>query len=243
MRQLKAILFDSGRVLNSPKTGHWFIPPQFFHIVDRDTFMALPRENVEAAFWKAQLCERNTPLVLTEEDEYRLFIEYYQTFSHELEALNLSMDHIEKLAADTVYNDDKFVFYEDVYRVIPELFERYQLGVVSDTWPSLDRVFRHAGLRHYFGSFVMSSVLGVVKPHERMFLTALSELGIAAEEALFIDDNPAHLDGARKLGIQTCLMHRSGAEPIAIQDHPVIRNLQELKELLRGIDHENKPGL
>ncbi len=32
--KIKAILFDSGRVLNHPRTGNWFIPPNFNNIVN-----------------------------------------------------------------------------------------------------------------------------------------------------------------------------------------------------------------
>lgn len=30
--KVKAILFDSGRVLNKPATGHWFMTSNFFYI-------------------------------------------------------------------------------------------------------------------------------------------------------------------------------------------------------------------
>lgn len=35
MNNVKAILFDSGRTLNVPRTGHWFITPNFMKIIDR----------------------------------------------------------------------------------------------------------------------------------------------------------------------------------------------------------------
>jgi putative hydrolase of the HAD superfamily len=35
---VKAILIDSGRVLNRPATGHWFITPKFFEHVDKKIF-------------------------------------------------------------------------------------------------------------------------------------------------------------------------------------------------------------
>ena len=35
---IEAILFDSGRVLNFPQTGHWFVSPKFFYYVDKVTF-------------------------------------------------------------------------------------------------------------------------------------------------------------------------------------------------------------
>lgn len=33
MNSIKAILFDSGPTLNVPRTGHWFITPNFFRII------------------------------------------------------------------------------------------------------------------------------------------------------------------------------------------------------------------
>ena len=37
MNNVKAILFDSGRTLNVPRTGHWFITPNFMKIIDKLT--------------------------------------------------------------------------------------------------------------------------------------------------------------------------------------------------------------
>lgn len=33
-KTIKAILFDSGNVLNYPRTGNWFIPPNFYRYID-----------------------------------------------------------------------------------------------------------------------------------------------------------------------------------------------------------------
>lgn len=50
--------------------------------------------------------------------------------------------------------------------------------MVSDAWPSLENVFRKAGLRDCFSSFVISSIKGIRKPHELMYKAALKELGV-----------------------------------------------------------------
>lgn len=42
MRNVKAILFDSGKVLNEPATGNWFITPNFFEFVDRKRYDSIP---------------------------------------------------------------------------------------------------------------------------------------------------------------------------------------------------------
>ncbi len=129
-------------------------------------------------------------------------------------------------------NDEKFFFFQDVFEVIPRLRQKYLLGVVSDTWPSLDRVFKNVGLREYFSTFVMSSILGVIKPHELMYKTALEELGLRPEEALFIDDSMRNLEGAKKLGIQTILMAREESVDLSQIEHEYITNLNSLEQLL-----------
>lgn len=77
----------------------------------------------------------------------------------------------------------------------------------------------------------MSSILGVVKPHELMFQTALTELRIMPDEALFVDDNIRNLEGARKLGIHTLGLLRD-TESGTNSGHLCINNLKSLQQLL-----------
>lgn len=230
-KNIRAILFDSGRVLNRPRTGHWFIPPNFFNYVDKNKFETLNKGDVENAFYKGDKYFKAHPLILTEIEELELFIEFYNIFSKELPSLELSSDYILEIAKDTVYNDDKFEFFEDVSQVIPRLSQNFKLGVVSDTWPSLERVFKNAGLREYFSTFVMSSTLGVLKPNELMFNTALSGLNINSEEALFIDDNILNVKASIKLGMQGIVILR-GEELKECTDILCVDDLSELEELL-----------
>lgn len=230
-KNIKAILFDSGRVLNRRRTGHWFMPPNFFNYVDKNKFETLNKGDVENAFYKCDKYFHDHPLILTEIEEFEHFIEFYNIFSKELPDLELSSDYILEIAKDTVYNDDKFEFFEDVFQVIPRLSQNFKLGVVSDTWPSLERVFKNAGLREYFSTFVMSSTLGVLKPHELMFNTALSGLNIKPEAAIFIDDNIVNVKAAIKLGMQGIVILR-GDELKECTDIICVNDLSELEELL-----------
>lgn len=113
------------------------------------------------------------------------------------------------------------------------ILTNYKLAVVSDAWPSLENVFRKAGLRDYFKSFVISSILGVTKPDELMYRTALNELGVSAEEALFIDDNMRNCDGAKKMGMNTILLCRDLKlylkNKIICRNHKVIRSIRSLR--------------
>jgi putative hydrolase of the HAD superfamily len=232
-KNIKAILFDSGRVLTYPRTGHWFMPPNFFKYVDKNKFSALDAKLVDEAFHKAAKYLDSFSFILTEEEELERFVEFYSILSNELAGLGLSREQVIEIAKDTVLNDEKFVFYEDVFEYIPELAKHYKLGVISDTWPSLDRVFKNAGVRQYFSTFIMSSVLGVLKPHELMYTTALKELGVKPEEALFIDDNIENVEAARNLGMQGLVILRSNQiDGTEVWDENTIRDIKKLIELL-----------
>lgn len=101
---------------------------------------------------------------------------------------------------------------------------------------SLENVFIKAGFRDYFSSFVISSKLGITKPHEQMYRTALDEIKVFPEEAIFIDDSIKNCDGAKALGIKTLLLCRDFRQYIynkfTCKNHSVIRSLREVKRYL-----------
>lgn len=55
----------------------------------------------------------------------------------------------------------------------------HALALVADGRPgTYDNVLRQHGLHQYFEAFAVSELIGVEKPHARMFLQALNQLGI-----------------------------------------------------------------
>lgn len=234
--KIKAVLFDSGRVLNGPVTGHWFITPNFFEFVDEKSFKALERNQRDYAFSKAGSYISMQNLITNEEEELTHFLEYFRLFSNELPQLGLKDEQIKAIAEDLVYNNNKYKFFKDAIDLIPALSKKYKLAVVSDAWPSLENVFKSSGLRNYFSSFVVSSIKGVTKPHELMFRAALDELDILPEDAIFIDDSIKNCDGASKLGIQSFVLCREWRtyfyNRLSCKNHKVIKSLNEIKRLL-----------
>ncbi|MDT3429123.1 putative hydrolase of the HAD superfamily [Paenibacillus forsythiae] len=236
-KEIKAILFDSGRVLNGPRTGHWFITPNFFNFIDDKKFRSIDKKSRDRAFHNANAYISKQNLIRNEAEEFYHFAEYYRIFSDELSELGLTDDLIKLIATDLVYNYEKYKFYTDVIELIPELSRTYKLAVVSDAWPSLDNVFRRAGLRDYFSSFIISSVIGVSKPHELMYRAALEELNMSPNEVLFIDDNVRNCDGAEQLGIRSIVLSRDWKlyfyNKMTCKKHDVVRNLNDVIRRLR----------
>jgi HAD superfamily hydrolase (TIGR01509 family) len=66
--------------------------------------------------------------------------------------------------------------------------------------------FQSLTLEPYFHKTYYSHLMGKRKPDEAAFQQILDENGLKAEETLFLDDTPGHLEGAARAGIQTHLV-------------------------------------
>ena len=229
IKNKKAILFDSGKVLNGPTTGNWFITPSFYKYINKEELQNLSKEKLQKAFNKAYQYIDSQSLIVNMEEEYIHFKEYFKILFESLKELSVSGHTIECIAHDYVYNTDKYTFFEDAKIIIPKLHAHYQLAIVSDAWPSLENVYIEADLKKYFSSFIISSQIGVIKPHPLMYQKALQELEIQPNEAVFIDDNIKNCEGAIKLGIDAILLCR---------DKDLYRDYKESKEVtvILGLD-------
>ncbi|WP_346897847.1 HAD-IA family hydrolase [Clostridium sp. UBA7503] len=226
MNNIKAILFDSGRTLNVPRTGHWFITPNFFNIIN-DTSFQYTEDQLSEAMNKACDHINKMLLVKTEEDEFTMFKEFYEIVLKEIKYMSINEEIINSLASDNVYNDDKFYFFDDVEPGLQRLKDKYILGVVSDTWPSLERVFINKSLRKYFSTFVMSSIYGSYKAEKVLFKIAIEEIGVKPEEVIFIDDSESNLIAAEDFGMIPILIDRYDRNDIESK-YPIIKSLNDL---------------
>ena len=52
-----------------------------------------------------------------------------------------------------------------------------------------------------FDVIIDAGLLGILKPDPRAFGRAAGELGLAAEQIVFLDDMPANVEGARRAGL------------------------------------------
>lgn len=228
-KNIKAILFDSGHTLNKPKTGHWFFTPNFFNIINKKSFNP-SKLRLAYAMHKANKYMNDNMLIKTEIEEFLAFKEFYSILLKKCNYKSFDDTVITALANDNVYNDDKFEFFNDVAPSLKKLKVKYELGIVSDTWPSLDRVFVNAGLKDYFSTFVMSSVYGKYKAEGTLFRIALEELNIKPHEAIFIDDSESNLKVAESLGLLPIKINRYNSEKS--KNYYEISSLEDLINIL-----------
>lgn len=89
---------------------------------------------------------------------------------------------------------------------VVELRQSYKVGLLSNMGSdTLDSVFNEQQRRDMFDDVLISSEVGLIKPSRDLYELALERLGVAADEAVFIDDRMANVEGATVLGMHTIL--------------------------------------
>lgn len=75
------------------------------------------------------------------------------------------------------------------------------LLLVTNATSRLPDDLRQLGIAAEFDHVINSSVVGAVKPDPAIFAAALAAAGVAASEALFVDDTLGHVEAAGRLGL------------------------------------------
>jgi putative hydrolase of the HAD superfamily len=106
-----------------------------------------------------------------------------------------------------------------------------RLGVVSNSDGRVEQALRAAGLRQYFDVVVDSALVGVEKPDPRIFQAALTALGVAPEETLYVGDlYEIDVIGARAAGIEAVLLGCAEAG-----SYPSCRTASSIEDLVNSL--------
>lgn len=99
-------------------------------------------------------------------------------------------------------------------------------------------VYDKNNVTQYFGSIVISSIIGTSKPDSTMYVTSLKELDTSPDEAIFIDDSLKNCLGAEAVGIQSYWLCRDKKQYTLNKiksigkKYKVINSLYDLKKYL-----------
>ena len=228
IRQLedkKVLFFDVGYTLDMPASGDWMFTKRFLEEAG-NSLKKCGSEEIRRARDTALRFLAENHLVTTVEAEIDQFFLYYTIISDELD-LGLSEAQRRLIARDRSCNMENYVPYPGIREVLARLSERHRLGVISDTWPSIEQQLEYIGVSQYFSFATYSCFLGVFKPDPRMYLDALAKSGVSAGDTAFIDDSVPNLDGAAALGIFPVLIAAHPA-PDTETSYLKLRDLREL---------------
>jgi len=106
-------------------------------------------------------------------------------------------------AADVAAQFQSLARVDDaVVAIIKKLHANYFTGLVSNAHSEeLRPILERHNLADLFHEIIISSDVGVSKPDPAIFHLMLERLGVKPHEAIFIDDNPVNIEGAKKVGL------------------------------------------
>jgi len=106
-------------------------------------------------------------------------------------------------------------------------------ALVSNCADTTRAQLTHLGVLPLVDAVILSCEVGSMKPYPEIYVTALEELGVAAVDAVFIDDQPTFCVGAEAVGIRPVQMARGEANGyVSRWNFPVVHSLFEVQPLL-----------
>jgi putative hydrolase of the HAD superfamily len=76
------------------------------------------------------------------------------------------------------------------------------VGLLSNNTLDLYDALAAFELDQLFDAVVISAEIGLMKPDPAAYQAVLERLGVAPQQAIFVDDFPANVDGARAVGME-----------------------------------------
>lgn len=112
---------------------------------------------------------------------------------------------------------------ENLVNYLRDLRPQYKTALLSNAWDDLRQMIEEVwGFDNAFDRMVISAEVGLVKPDRKIYERVLSELEVKPAEAVFVDDFPENIAGAKAVGLK------------AIQFFSPEQALQDLERLLNG---------
>jgi len=132
----------------------------------------------------------------------------------------ISLEEYKKLYMEIVPQVEEL--FPDVITILEALRKKFKLGVVTDgDREYIERLFELKGLSRLFDAIVCSEDVREYKPSPKVFNKVLEMLGIRAEDAIYIGDNPIKdKEGPEKIGMHAIIVENG----ISLND---IRDLLE----------------
>ena len=115
------------------------------------------------------------------------------------------------------------------YEVLTELRRRgLRLGLVTNGWSEKQRqCMAGLGLADAFDTVVISREVGCSKPEPRIYTLALEQLGVQADQTLFVGDSPINdVLGSQQSGMKAALFPGGHALPAHIQPDYLLQDLR-----------------
>jgi HAD superfamily hydrolase (TIGR01509 family) len=110
--------------------------------------------------------------------------------------------------------------------------QNFRIAVISNADGGIGRVLSRCGIVDCFESVTDSGIVGVEKPHPKIFATALEAMQVRPDESLYVGDvYSVDYVGARNAGMQAVLFDVAGA--YRDRKLPRVESMEQLETLLK----------
>lgn len=133
-----------------------------------------------------------------------------------------------------ITDDANVAFFEGVPETLCALKEKgFLLGIVTDTANSISTKlswFERGGFGHVWDSIISSMDVGTRKPDPKIYQASLKQLGLNADQVVFVGHRASELAGARAVGMHTVAFNydRDAAADYFIENIPELLNVPVL---------------
>jgi len=241
---IKGVFLDLGWTIFRPANSDWFVHQNMLKFTSLEAINTLPENKRTAAFNKALKYLDDHHALTTEDEEAEQFKMFYNIIAAELPELGITLEQANEMGEFKVYDTSNYIFFDKSRETLLKLREKYKIGIISDTWPSADRILRSGNVEDLFDYKTYSCHLGTWKPNKKMYLHALEQMRFPPEQTVFVDDWEDNLDGAAECGIKPVLIkartnsiipgQRFLENPTDSGKYPSINAIEELPDLLES---------
>lgn len=196
---LRGLLLDSGDTLMQPRGGRW--NPRFdFEAVVSGHVRDIDPECLRSAFSAGDRYLHDWRTIEAKIGYKAARADYHRTILAVFGVADPTPALLEDLDRPLPFREIVEPFTDTAQGLVRLHEDGWRIAIVADTSPRMVEVYRELGLELSIETFVISGELGVSKPDARMYRTASDRLRLAPDECVFVDDDPANLDGALALG-------------------------------------------
>ncbi len=142
--------------------------------------------------------------IRTLDDEIKYLNKFHEYF---LKYLNRPIDPelISKLTKCRTNGD--YFLVPGCIEMLDQLAKKFRLGIITNALPSRrHHELQISNLIKYFDPVIISWEVGIQKPDKKIYEIGIEKSAVSPENAIFIDDKPKFLDGAKAAGIKDLIL-------------------------------------
>ena len=132
---------------------------------------------------------------------------FYKTiFKQYLISHNILINDSDLLKITNQFIKTSFHVKEETKNNLLSLSKKYELGILTNGFPSRHAQIENSGLEHLFKIIIVSSDYGTEKPNPEIYKIAVDKTGIKADNIALVDDDQNNIIGAINFGFGQAIL-------------------------------------